>query len=312
VPGASIRRVMIVCAGAGVQARALTYPGGSCWLYTMIRILILGAGGAIPTPLRGPAAYWLSVDGRSILLDPGPGALTRLLASPHGPDSVDAIDTVLFSHFHLDHCADLAPLLFALRSEVLPSTHPLQLIGPRGLGDYVDRLRNLYGDWMVPRNRPVEILEIGAGEAVAPTTDAGAWAAGADGASPSVRAFAVAHCENRFSAENLGFLVNDVHGRRLVYSGDTGACEALVEAAAGADLLVVECTMPEEYAVDTHMSPSRVADLCLRAAPRRVVLTHIYPAAAELDLPRLINAVYDGDVVAAVDGDLFSLGENDA
>ncbi|MBU0741959.1 MBL fold metallo-hydrolase [bacterium] len=274
----------------------------------MISVLILGAGGAIPTPVRGPAAYWLSVDDRTVLLDPGPGALVRLVASPHGPDGLDEIDTVLFTHLHLDHCSDLAALLFAMRSEVLCNTRPLQLIGPRGLAGYLDRLGELYGDWVVPRCRTVEVLEIGSGDAVTPTTRAGGWVAGGDTAGPAVSAFAVEHFEDRFSSENLGFRVRDGQGNSLVFSGDTGPCGRLAEAAAGADLLVVECSMPDEYGVDGHMTPARLAELCVRAAPHRVVLTHIYPAAAELDLPRLVGDGFAGDVVAAVDGDIFSLG----
>ena len=77
----------------------------------MIGFLVLGAGGAVPTPTHSPAAYWVTVDEHPILLDPGPGALVRLIGSPHGPDSVDEIETVLLTHMHIDHCADLVPLL---------------------------------------------------------------------------------------------------------------------------------------------------------------------------------------------------------
>ncbi len=274
----------------------------------MISVLILGAGGAIPTSERGPAAYWLSVDGRTVMLDPGPGALVRLAASPHGPDSLDELDTVLFTHFHLDHCSDLAALLFAMHFKGLPNTRPLQLIGPRGLVGYLAGLAELYGDWVVPHSRSVEILELASGDIVAPTTCTGGWAAGDTAAGPTMSAFAVEHFENRFSAENLGYRIRDGQGNILVLSGDAGPGGQLAEAAAGADLLVVECSTPDELGVDGHMTPSRIAALCTRAAPRRVVLTHIYPATAKLDLPRLVGDGYAGNVVAAVDGDLFTLG----
>lgn len=299
---------MIVFVGAGVQAPALTSAAESSLLYTMIEFLILGAGGAVPTPERGPAAYWLTVDGRSLLLDPGPGALVRLVASPHGPDTLERIDTVLFTHLHLDHCSDLGALLFALHMKELSSTRPLQLIGPRGLGGYLSRLEDLYGDWVVPCSREVAVLEIAPGDVLGPTTDTGGWAVGASAGS-TLQPFAVAHFEDHFSAENLGYRIRDGAGRVLVFSGDTGPGGHLAEAAAGADLLVVECSTPDETAIEGHMSPSRVAELCAEAGPRRVVLTHIYPPTAGLDLPALVGADFDGEVVAARDGDLFSLGE---
>jgi ribonuclease BN (tRNA processing enzyme) len=278
-------------------------------LYIMIALLILGAGGAVPTPDRGPAGYWLEVDGRTLLLDPGPGALVRLVASPHGPDGVDDIDTVLFTHLHPDHCCDLTALLFALRLKALRNERPLQLIGPRGLAGYHTRLGELYGDWIVPYRRTVEILEIGAGDVLAPGTVLGGWAPGAlDG--PALRAFAADHFEDRFSVENLGYALRDAAGRTLVFSGDAGPGGGLAAAAAGADLLLVECSMPDDHAIEGHMTPSRVAELCAAAAPARVVLTHIYPDTAALDLPRLAGAGHDAEVTAAVDGDYFLLGED--
>ena len=299
---------MIVFVGAGVQAPALTSGPGSGLLYTMIEFLILGAGGAIPTPERGPAAYWLTVDGRSLLLDPGPGAIVRLVASPHGPDTLEDVDTVLFTHLHLDHCSDLGALLFALHMKELRNTRPLQMIGPRGLAGYLAGLETLYGDWVVPRSREVRVLEIASGDVLGPTTDTGGWAVG-ETAGATLHPFAVAHFEDRFSAENLGWRVRDAEGRVGVFSGDAGPGGQLAEAAAGADLLVVECSTPDDLAIDGHMSPARVAALCAAAKPRRVVLTHIYPLTAGLDLPALVGAGFDGEVVAARDGDLFRLGE---
>ena len=57
----------------------------------MIRLHVLGAGGAVPTASHGPAAYWLEIDGHGLLLDPGPGALVRLVRQPGAPDTVDAV-----------------------------------------------------------------------------------------------------------------------------------------------------------------------------------------------------------------------------
>jgi ribonuclease BN (tRNA processing enzyme) len=126
----------------------------------MIRLHVLGAGGAVFTPGRGPAAYWLDVDDQGLLVDPGPGALVRLVRQPGAPDDVDAVATVLFTHLHLDHTADLAPLLFAMHSILSRATTPLRLVGPRGLAAYLGRLRDLYGPWLEPHQRSVELREV--------------------------------------------------------------------------------------------------------------------------------------------------------
>src|SRR3990172_6730616 len=68
-------------------------------------------------------------------------------------------------------------------------------------------------------------------------------------------------------------------GRRLVYSGDTRPCQATIEAARGADLLVHEPTFREEEkarAKETGPSTARgAADVARQAGARRLLLTHL-------------------------------------
>ena len=259
----------------------------------MIRFHILGAGGAVPTPTHNPAAYWVTVDSQAILMDPGPGALVRLVQSGQAPRGVDEIDLVFFTHLHPDHCADLVPLVFALHSPVPVRTDPLQLFGPPGLVSYLEQLRGIYGTWIEPRQRALEVTEIGPGVTI-PLPGEG-----------SVRPFQVDHVQDRLSRICLGFSFFDAEGHTAVFSGDTGPCAALNKAATGADLLVVECSTPDNLATAGHMSVSEVGRLCTEAQPKQVVLTHQYPDAAVLDLAALVAEHYDGPVYQAIDGSVF-------
>ncbi len=78
-------------------------------------------------------------------------------------------------------------------------------------------------------------------------------------------------------------------GRKIVYTGDTRPFEGFAKFAAGADLVIHDCTfddsLSEKAALDGHSTPSQAAGQAKAAGAKRLVLTHIsarYPDASVL------------------------------
>ena len=97
-------------------------------------------------------------------------------------------------------------------------------------------------------------------------------------------------------------------GRKLVLSGDTRPCEAMVEAARNADILVHESTFSDDdqaRALETRHSTAREAGrVAQQAGARRLILTHL-SSRYDTDFGRLLAQAreeYPGPVDVAHDG----------
>jgi ribonuclease BN (tRNA processing enzyme) len=80
------------------------------------KIKFLGTAGArfvMVKQLRSSAGTWITLEDRSLLLDPGPGTLVRCAKSrpPLDPTELDAI---ILSHQHIDHANDVNIMIEAM------------------------------------------------------------------------------------------------------------------------------------------------------------------------------------------------------
>jgi ribonuclease BN (tRNA processing enzyme) len=195
--------------------------------------------------------------GQAWLVDGGSGTLQRCARAGVDPRRLAG---GFYSHYHPDHCADLVPLLFAMRVGPEPRTTDYPIVAGEGFRSFFDGLTRAYGKWIQPGQRSVLIEEL-------PLDRPGHVDRGALQVHSRPARHAAGALHLRFEADGIS----------VVFSGDTAASEELAVLAAGADLLVCECAGSDPEPVPGHLRPAEVAAIVDAARPREVWLTHLYP-----------------------------------
>jgi len=215
-----------------------------------LKVTLLGTGVGIPQPGRSQAAILVEND-LPLLLDCGAGTLLRLDQMGVG---LEAIDTVLLSHLHLDHVHDLLALANGRYLSGLPE---LTIYGPLGTGDWFRLLHSAYPnlermEYEVQELKPMDSL--------------------------SLLGFDIFAEEARHSVTALAYRL-EAEEKVIVYSGDTEPSARVAALAEGSDLLIHECSFPEPFDVTNHSTPLKLGHMLRNQELKRVVLTHLYPQA---------------------------------
>ena len=245
-----------------------------------MEITILGSGTAVPDKERGSPGIAVRSDDTLLLMDLGAGTLYR--AVRFGVD-VNRVDAVLLSHLHPDHTGDLVPLLFAFLSPEWSRDETLTIFGPAGLQEFFRNLEAAYGRWIEPQGYRLEIEVL-------------------HGGSASLKGVNLRTCPVRHGPRAVAYEITDASMRRLVYSGDTGYFDELAVFAKDADLLILECSLPEGEEQPGHLTPSEAGRIAGKAQCGRLLLTHFFPACRGQDLLTPCQRFYDGPITLAEDG----------
>jgi len=226
--------------------------------------------------LRASARTVIRIDNSYLLLDPGPGTLVYL-AKKRIP--IEKIQTIVVSHQHLDHSADLNIVVDAVvegglkkRGSVFLTESTLnEGILLSYLKPYLKRLEIL---------RPHTVYE-----------------------DPPFRLKTT--CLLRHNAENHGLIFYLPEGKTIGFLTDTAYFEGLAEEFSEANILVINTVRytPKEGVL--HLSIPDVKRLLTQIRPEEVILTHFgmtmlranpfkvaQQLSQELGLP--IKACYDG------------------
>ncbi len=256
-----------------------------------MKIVLVGSGTGVPLVDRGSPCILFTDEREYTLFDLGPGALRQLLriGVPH-----ERIDRIFFTHFHPDHTADLVHLLFATRNPpVLETRNPFLLSGAEGLKDFVANLQRAYGKWL---KIPDSIMGIDELQVSRPDRR-------------NFGGFTLFSQPLRHTPNSLAYRVEDGSGAKMVYSGDTGYSEELIDFAAEADLLILESSFPEQKKVEHHLTPALAGRIAARAKAKKLLLTHLYPEVLATDIAGQCRLEYEGELIIGRDLLQLELGQ---
>jgi len=248
-----------------------------------MELIILGSGTTVPLTDRASPSVAIFIEDQFLLMDIGPGTVRQLARAGLSHEDIDYIG---ISHFHPDHTADLIHFIFATRHPpILKRRKPFTIIGPKGFNEFLRLLKRPYGSWL---DLPAGLMKIEELDTAGKNKK-------------EFENFKILSAPVNHTPQSIGLRIEDNSGRVIVYSGDTGYCEGIVDLARGADLLILESSFPEGQEVERHLTPSQAGDIATRAGVKRLLLTHFYPECLRSERETQCRKTYQGDLILATD-----------
>jgi ribonuclease BN (tRNA processing enzyme) len=221
-----------------------------------MRLTILGTGTARPAADTPQSGVLVQAGDTTVLFDIGSGIASQVEQRMNAAD----LSALFVGHFHADHWIDIGPLRYRFPwGEAAPRPLPL-FIPPGGR----EKLRHL-AEAMVERPTFFEPAY-----AITEYETDQRFEIG----SMTVVPHAVGHYVPAYSMEITG-----PDGERVVYAGDMGPSEMVVELARGADLLILEATLESGSTDDArrgHIDTSEAIDHVRRSGVRQGILVHYH------------------------------------
>ena len=259
-----------------------------------MELQVVGHRAGWPDVKSPTSAYLVFAESATILLDCGAGVTSVLR------DLIDVqdLDGIWISHMHPDHCFDLQ-ILAMVRSYQRNSVQPRDrnetgrcpLYLPIGATEKVKAVNDLYqadtpeyqyfnsmftDEFECIEYSPRDTLKLG---------------------DCTMQTMPMVH-----AGGSSAIRISDAEGKSIVYSGDTGWCDQLVDLATGADLLVCETTVDEpDKSGQGHLCAREAGRVAAESGTEHLLLTHFFDVTDDALRQRVQDAssLYDGRVTLA-------------
>lgn len=249
-----------------------------------MRLTVLGCSGTFPGPDSACSSYLVEYDGFTLLVDAGSGALGPLQRYA----GLLAPDAAVISHLHGDHYLDLMPYTYARNYHPEGTPPRLPLHGPADL-------------------QPQMVAAFGRATGSADLVEVVYDVRRLDPGRREIGPFTVTLARMAHPVECYGMRL-EAGGRTLAYSADTGPCDALLELARDADVLLCEASFGAgDGPPDLHLSGRQAGEHADRAGAGRLLLTHLVPWDDPARTAEQAEAAYAGDVEVVASGQQYSI-----
>ena len=221
------------------------------------QLYIIGSGTALPSVERDNTSLAVSSSGGLWLVDCGGSAYQKLLRLNLDPLLLRG---VFLTHNHPDHIYGLPALLFHLKLAGWNDDGPA--LGIYGNSPTLVMAQRILAAYEIDLWQPPIIwheLPVTGEYKLAQDSELSWFSTPVEHSRPTLAV--------KIIVREIGFT--------LVYSADTGPCENLVRFAAGADLLLHECTAVEP--LEGHSTPQQVGEMAAQAQVKRLLVIHYDP-----------------------------------
>ena len=287
---------------------------------------LITLGTASPSQRRGRAqsSNLVTVNGTHYVVDAGDG-VTRRIA--HAGIDIREIGIIFITHHHDDHTAGLGTLMSVAWDR--QRTEPIHVYGPPRTEKLVEAVVQYYSISSEIRiadgGRTVPIAQVFFGHDVGTGLiyeDANIKVTAAENSHFS---FHKGPAAGKHKSYSYRFETPD---RVIVFTGDSGPSDAIIDLARGADLLVTSTSSCEDrkqsmskdgrwqamtpaeqegimrQATEGHMTLEFIGQLAVRAKVKKVVLSHLTKRVSSNDYTPWVEEVkkqFSGDVIVAED-----------
>jgi ribonuclease BN (tRNA processing enzyme) len=240
-----------------------------------VTVTLLGTGDAFASFGRSQAGYLIDGPAGRILMEAGPCLMQALKGNGVSPDSFDLL---LISHLHGDHFGGLPFLILDYMWETRRKK-VLTIAGPAKLEERTwSLMRTMFPHFELDKIKhklKFVVLE--------------------PGTSARLGKFKVSAIRSPHTKPDISLSLRvDGGGKSIVFSGDSGWNDELVDLSDGADLFLCECTYFESAHLKFHLNYPLLAANREKFKVRRMVLTHLGREVLSREDEIALEMGYDG------------------